>query len=51
MDTEEIVNTINALEKLGLTGDEIVTVIKFIESADPQLLEKIPNIKNGSSKQ
>ncbi|MCM1578943.1 MAG: hypothetical protein NC078_09115 [Ruminococcus sp.] len=44
MNMTETVNIINVFEKLGLTGDEIVTAIKYIYSSDTSLLAKLPTI-------
>ncbi len=36
MTGREIVNLINKLEEKGLTADEIIEIIKYIETADPK---------------
>lgn len=41
---KEAYNIIQGLKKLGATDSQIVTFIEFIETSDPKLLEKIPNI-------
>jgi len=36
MTGKEIVNLINKLEEKGMSADEIIEVIKYIETADPK---------------
>lgn len=37
---------------MGATDSQIVTFIEFVETSDPKLLDKIPNISNnGNSKE
>ncbi len=41
MTMKETVNLIHGLQKLGLTDSQIVNFIEFVESADPEILEKL----------
>ncbi|MBR5564733.1 MAG: hypothetical protein IKW08_01070 [Roseburia sp.] len=36
MTGKEIVNLIHALEKKGMTAEEIIEIIKYVETADPK---------------
>jgi DNA-binding transcriptional regulator YhcF (GntR family) len=36
MSGKEIVNLINKLQEKGLSSDEIIEIIKYIETADPR---------------
>lgn len=40
---KETFNVIQALETIGLTDSQIVTFIKFVETSDPQMLDKLRN--------
>lgn len=46
---KEAYNIIQGLKKLGANDSQIVTFIEFIETSDPKLLEKIPNITNSDN--
>jgi len=35
MTGKEIVNLINALEQRGMTAEQIIEIIKYVETADP----------------
>ncbi len=41
MTMKETVNLIHGLKKLGLTDSQIVDFIEFVESADPEILERL----------
>ena len=41
MTMKEIVNLIHALKKLDFTSDQILDLIEFVESANPEILEKL----------
>ena len=41
MTMKETVNLIHGLKKLGLTDGQIVDFIEYVESADPEILEKL----------
>lgn len=45
----EAYNLIQGLKKLGADDSQIVTFIEYIETSDPKLLDKIPDIRNSSS--
>ncbi len=45
MTSKEAFNIIQGLRKLGANDSLIVTFIEYIETSDPKLLDKIPNIK------
>ena len=36
MTGKEIVNMINKLEEKGMTAEEIIDIIKYVETADPK---------------
>ena len=36
MTGKEIVNLINKLEEKGMTAEEIIDIIKYVETADPK---------------
>ncbi|MBQ8822094.1 MAG: hypothetical protein IJZ82_05590 [Lachnospiraceae bacterium] len=36
MTGKEIVNLINALERKGMTAEQIIEIIKYVETADPK---------------
>ncbi len=38
---KETVNLIHGLKKLGLTDSQILDFIEFVESADPEILERL----------
>ena len=42
MTSKEIINLINALERKGMTAEQIIEIIKYVETADP----KAPNNNN-----
>lgn len=44
MNQREAYNIIQGLKKLGANDSQIITFIEYIETSDPQLLDKIPNI-------
>lgn len=44
MTNKEAFNIIQGLKKLGANDSQIVTFIEYIETSDPKLLDKIPNI-------
>lgn len=46
MTNKETFNVIQGLETLGLTDSQIVTFIKFVETSDPQMLDKLRNAVN-----
>lgn len=46
MTDKKIFNIIQGLKKLGANDSQIVTFIEYIETSDPKLLDKIPNITN-----
>ena len=50
MTSKETFNIIQGLKKLGANDSQIVTFIEFIETSDPKLLDKIPNISTNNSK-
>lgn len=41
MTMKETVNLIHGLKKLGLTDSQIVDFIEFVESANPEILERL----------
>lgn len=41
MTMKETVNLIHGLKKLGLTDSQIIDFIEFVESEDPEILEKL----------
>ena len=41
MTMKETVNLIHGLKKLGLTDSQIVDFIEYVDSADPNILEKL----------
>ncbi|MCM1328987.1 MAG: hypothetical protein NC253_06040 [Ruminococcus sp.] len=49
MSSKEAFNIIQGLKKLGANDSQIVTFIEFIETSDPKLLDKIPNISGADS--
>lgn len=44
VDKKEAYNIIQGLKKLGANDSQIITFIEFVETSDPKLLDKIPNI-------
>lgn len=36
MTGKEVVNLINILEKEGMSAEKIITIIKYVETADPK---------------
>lgn len=46
MTNKETFNVIQGLETIGLTDSQIVTFIKFVETSDPQMLDKLRNAIN-----
>ena len=36
MTGKEIVNLINALEREGMSAEKIISIIKYVETADPK---------------
>lgn len=52
MTQKEAFNVIQGLETLGLTDSQIVTFIKFVETSDPQMLDKLrETINNPDNKE
>lgn len=49
--SKEAFNIIQGLKKLGANDSQIVTFIEFIETSDPKLLDKIPNISTNNDKE
>lgn len=49
MTQRETYNLIQGLKRLGANCDQIVTFIEYMDTSDPKLLDKIPNIKNTNS--
>lgn len=50
MNQKEAFNVIQGLETLGLTDSQIVTFIKFVETSDPQMLDKLRSTIKKSEK-
>lgn len=48
VDKKEAYNIIQGLETIGLNDSQIVTFIKFVETSDPQMLDKLRNTINKS---
>lgn len=51
MTSKEAFNIIQGLKKLGANDSQIVAFIEYIETSDPKLLDKIPNICNPDNMQ
>lgn len=49
MTMKETVNLIHGLKKIGLTDTQIVDFIEYVESADPQILEKLGEPDNNNN--
>lgn len=45
----ETYNLIQGLKKLGADDSQIVTFIEYVETSDPKLLDKIPDIRKSNS--
>lgn len=45
----EAYNLIQGLKKLGADDSQIVTFIEYVETSDPKLLDKIPDIRKSNS--
>ncbi|MCM1024074.1 MAG: hypothetical protein NC395_08465 [Prevotella sp.] len=50
MTNKETFNVIQGLETIGLTDSQIVTFIKFVETSDPLMLDKLRNAVNKQEK-
>lgn len=50
MTQKEAFNVIQGLETLGLTDSQIVTFIKFVETSDPQMLDKLRRTEDNLDK-